>query len=296
MTPPTSHEAGHGPTDRARLARALREARRAAGIGGIEAGRRAGISQSKVSKVERGLLVPTVSDVQALSEVYGLAAADRDHLCALAAGLREESSARVILSRGVANFQRRIGEMESSGSLVRSFQPVLVPGTLQTADYSRCVFRAAAPGVQLPEEEVEAAVTERLTRRARLGEDGTRHRIVVTEGALRWQACSARTMAEQTETLLSALSWPGVMLGLIPWSTPVRVFPGHGFHIYDEDAVIVGTETATATLTSAADLATYRDLFTALEGTARFGADARPHLERIAAEYRALDAEPDGQR
>lgn len=112
---------------------------------------------------------------------------------------------------------------------------------------------------------------------------------MVTEGALRWQACSARTMVEQTETLLSVLSWPGVMLGLIPWSTPVRVFPGHGFHIYDEDAVIVGTETATATLTSTADLATYRDLFTALEETAHVGADARPHLERIAEEYRALD-------
>jgi len=45
-------------------------------------------------------------------------------------------------------------------------------------------------------------------------------------------------------------------------------FPRHGFYVYDEDAAMVGTETASATMTGAADIATYVELFGALEDLA----------------------------
>ena len=51
----------------ARLAAELRELRAAAGLGGIEAGRRAGISQSKISKIENQVLRPSPDDVRALT-------------------------------------------------------------------------------------------------------------------------------------------------------------------------------------------------------------------------------------
>lgn len=244
------------------------------------------MSQSKVSKIERGYLLPSTEDVAALCRVYGVAAGERDEVLALVDGLRAEASARVILARGVAETQRRIGQLEISTSLIRSYEAAMVIGLLQTPAYARWVF--SAPGSQkLSAAAVEEAVAARVARQLALDDESKQFVLIMPEGALRWQACSAAVMAEQIDAIAAA-SRPNVRIGLIPWTTPVRIFPRHGFHLYDEDAVIVGTETATATMTGAADVAAYVELFTALEQLAVFDGAAAQHLDRIAQEYRHL--------
>jgi hypothetical protein len=61
-------------------------------------------------------------------------------------------------------------------------------------------------------------------------------------------------------------------------------YPRGGFHLYDSRAVSVATDVAT----DAADVALYEKLFGELEALAVFGTEAREHLTRIAADYRAL--------
>jgi hypothetical protein len=58
--------------------------------------------------------------------------------------------------------------------------------------------------------------------------------------------------------------------------------------IYDTHAVIVGTETATATITDQHDVAAYSRLFTTLDPAAKFGDDARIIITSLIAEYRSL--------
>lgn len=278
---------GRGPGDRARLAHTLSEARRRAGLSGVKAGARAGMSQSKVSKIERGFLLPSIDDVASLCDVYGIVGKKRDELQTLVAGLREEASTRLILARGVAEMQRRIAQLEASASLIRSFQPTMVIGLVQTPAYARCVF--GTPDSQaLTAEEVEEAVAARGARQHALDDQSKNFVMIMTEGALRWQADSAAVMVEQIEKVVEAARRPNTRLGIIPWTTPVRFFPRHGFHLYDEDAAIVATETATATITGAADIATYMEVFGALEETASFGDSAEEHLSRLADEYRKL--------
>jgi transcriptional regulator with XRE-family HTH domain len=246
------------------------------------------MSQSKISKIERGFLLPSVEDVEALCRVYELGAEERSGLIATAAGLRREASARVILARGMAEMQKRIGQLEESAALVRSFQPTMVIGLLQTPAYMRYVFGMPVPQQELPEGEADAAVRAREARQRILGDDRKRFVLLMTEGALRWQAGSAALMAEQIAAIGEAAKMPNVRVGVIPWTTPVHLFPRHGFHLYDDDAVIVGTETATATMTGASDVSTYADLFGMLEELAVFGEDAQQHLYRIAEDYRQL--------
>jgi hypothetical protein len=76
-------------------------------------------------------------------------------------------------------------------------------------------------------------------------------------------------------------------VGVIPWTAPADVFPLHGFSIYDERAVIVGTRVATAFLTESDDVAEHVKLFGALEALAAWNDAARSHLGRIAADFRA---------
>jgi len=287
MTKSSKPPTGRGPGDRARLAAALREARNRAGLAGVETGQQTGMSQSKISKIERGFLLPSAEDVTALCQVYGVTAPERKKLLALVDGLRAESSSRVILARGVAETQRRIGQLEASASLIRSYSPTMVIGLLQTRAYARCVFSTPDSREQSAEE-VEHAVDARIGRQHTLDDQTMQFVLIMSEGALRWQACSSALMAEQIDAIATA-SRPNVRIGLIPWTTPVRYFPRHGFQLYDEDAAMVGTETATATMTGAADIATYVELFTALEKVAVFGPAAQEHLARIADDFRQLD-------
>jgi transcriptional regulator with XRE-family HTH domain len=282
-----SAPAGRGREGRDRLAAALREARQRAGISGMAAAAAAGMSQSKVSKIERGFLLPGPDDVDALSRAYGIPAAERAGLAALAASLREESSARLILARGAAEMQRRIRHLEASASVLRSFQPVMVIGLLQTADYIACVF---GPGetAGLSAADAAAAAAAREARQRALDDTGKRFVLIMTEGALRWQAGSAAIMAAQLDAIADAAKRPNVRVGIIPWTAPVRLFPRSGFHLYDEDAVIAATDVATATMTASADVAAYTGLFARLEAAASFGDEAAGHLARIGAEYRQL--------
>lgn len=61
---------------------------------------------------------------------------------------------------------------------------------------------------------------------------------------------------------------------------------GHGFDLYDERAVIVGTLTGTGYLTTPADVADYVKLFGQLAELAVFGDEARAAVGRIAEDYR----------
>jgi transcriptional regulator with XRE-family HTH domain len=278
---------GRGPSNRARLADALRAARHKKSLSGAQAGQQAGMSQSKISKIERGFLLPSTHDVAALSDVYGLDDHAREELLALASGLRHEASAKVILARNVAETQRRIEQLERSATRILSFQPTMVIGLLQTPAYQRLVF-GIPDSHAVPEDELEEAVAARTQRQTVLDDPSKRLTLIMTEGALRWHAGSPTIMAEQIDAIAAATTRPNVRIGLIPWTTPVHLFPRHGFHIYDDDAVIAATETATATLTGSTDIAAYHELFAALEATATFDDDASEHLQRISAAYSEL--------
>lgn len=271
--------------NQARLAGQLRDLRSAAGLGGIEVGRRAGISQSKISKIENGLLRPSPEDVRALCRVYGTAPELEARLVQVAESLRAEilEPRRVTLSRGAANMQQRIRKLEESASMLRSFQPCMVIGLLQTEAYARLVFGVSQAGSQL-----DQAVAARMERQAALRDQIPRATLIMSEGALRWQAGSPQVMIEQVEAVAAATKLPSARVGIIPFSASMAIFPRHGFHLYDSDAVIFGTETGTATIVDGDDVAGYERLFARLEAAAVFHERARVELSRIGEDYRRL--------
>lgn len=272
----------------ARLAAQLRELRAAAGLGGIEAGRRARpqISQSKISKLERGFLRPSPADVAALCGVYGAPADQRDEMIRLAESLHTDTiePPRVTLSRGARYMQERIRRLEESATLLRSFQPTMVIGLLQTPAYASVVFGAAVSG-----DEVDQAVAARIERQIQLRERVPHAVLIMTEGALRWPGCAPQVMLDQIEAINAAVDLPNAEIGIVPFSAPpLGIFPRHGFHLYDSDAVIWGSEFGTATLTDGEDVAKAEKMFARIADAASMGDAARPVLDRIASDYSSL--------
>ncbi len=268
------------------LSRTLRALRAAAGLTQAEAGTRAKVGQHAVSRFERGLYLPTPDEAAALAGAYRAPAGTRDRLRQMAEDLHsQDHPRRVVLQRGVANFQQRIARIEAAAEKVRSFHPSMVIGALQSPAYARAVFAADA---DVSEAEAQAAVAARLDRQRALDEPGRRFTLIQTEGALRWQVSSPELMVEQLELIGTLATAGNARVGIIPWTVAATVVPPHAFHIYDRRAAVVGTKTATAVLTDPLDVEVYDALFAQFERLAVFGTDARQELDRIADEYRAL--------
>ncbi|MBB5960200.1 transcriptional regulator with XRE-family HTH domain [Saccharothrix tamanrassetensis] len=126
---------------REELSAELLRARLASGLTGAVAGRRAGISQSKVSKVETGRLLPKVADVERLADVYDLPPEWRRRLLSLADKVaRDAAHRRAVLHRGVARRQVTVARTEAAARTVRAFGVCGVPAQL---------LREAKPGQRL---------------------------------------------------------------------------------------------------------------------------------------------------
>ena len=281
----TTEQGGGG---RDELSRLLRQLRKDAELSGVQAGKLAGISQSKISRFEAGIYVPSLEEIKTLARIYDAPGDTRRRLVELVADLQQETTpARVVLSRGAASFQARVGRIERASQQIRTFSPTVVPGLLQTETYARAIF-AAGDLLGASVGDVDAVVRERLNRQEVLEEPGRSLTLLMSEGALCWQAHSPEVMIEQLERLAQLTKSPLVRVGVIPWTVPVRVFPLHGFDLYDRRAVMVGTETATALMTEPADVQAYDRLFVELEKLAVFGGTAAGVFAGQAEEYRGL--------
>jgi transcriptional regulator with XRE-family HTH domain len=269
------------------LSATLRELRKAAGLSGMAVAERLGTSQRRISHIETGRFVPRDSEIRELATLYRASAETRRQLLQAVHDLRaapRASRARVVMGRGAWRMQQRIARVEATSARLRAFHCAIVLGLVQTADYARAVF---SDGGDITGADLERCVAERLDRQ-RILESGRDITLLMTEGALRWQAVGPAVMAAQLDHIAEVSDRPHVRVGVIPWSTPAAVFPLHGFSIYDDRAVTVGTRAATAFLTDPLDVADHVKLFGELEALAAWGAGARDHLGRIAADFRAL--------
>lgn len=269
--------------DRDELSRSLLAARRAAGLGQIEAARRARTSQNKVSRVENGKGLLTTVEAESLLAVYGVRGGERHRIMTLVETARAGYiDSRVILQRGAHHFQERIRQLDAQSRLVRSFAPTAVLGILQTRAYAQVVFTQ-----RMTEREAAPSITSRMERHRALDDPSRQWVLLHTEGALRWNLGGSVVMVEQLERIAAAMDRPNVRLGIIPWQTSASVLPIHGFHLYDHRAVVVGTRSGTAIM-GEREVPDYQALFDELEHLAVFDDEAHAVLDRIADDYRSL--------
>jgi len=268
---------------RPELAATLRRLRDEAGLSGIEAARRAGLSQSTVSRLETGRRAPKVKEITALCKAYRAPAEVRAALQASARDLQEgTTSARIVLQRP-REMQERIGRIEQSAALIRGFQPAMVIGLVQTLDYARAMMSGRISGQML-----DQLIQTRQDRHAILDSDRD-FTLLHAEGALRWHIGSPTIMAAQLDHLAELTHRPNLRLGVIPWDRPLTMHARHAFHLYDTHTVIVGTESGTAFITDSVEVDAYHRRFTELEHVAVFGDQAAQVFGRVADDYRTLE-------
>ena len=264
-------------TERERLATALRDLRQSAGLTGVEAARRARMSQPKLSKLETGRLLPSVKDVQALLALYQAVPATCEELLEVAGRLHATmESNRAILRRGAARMQARLSELEHEATTMRYFSPIALPGLLQTAEYMRRVFSLELSGAELAR-----TVAARQERQQILYDTAKSFTFVITEAALRWGFCPNQVMAGQASHIASLATLANVEVGVISLGSPVGDIPLHGYQIFDDRLVSIELEHAVVTVAEPRDIATYLRLFATMSRAAEFGQAARSRLATV---------------
>ncbi|MFF4656627.1 helix-turn-helix domain-containing protein [Streptomyces sp. NPDC001381] len=263
----------------------LRGLRAEAGLTGAVLAQRAGVGQPTVSKVETGRMVPSVDVLGRLSRALDLDESTTQEVRELLVAV-EAAPVAVETPRAEAPLGSSLDEVVRSARLVRSFQCVVLPAMLQSAEYARHVFESAPDSTP---EGVGRAVAARVERQSLLYEPGRESVFVLTEGVLRTWPGSPALMLAQLDRLLAVESLSTVRLGVIPWRQAVPVVPGHGFTLCDRTAVVVETFRGERVLDDSAEVAAYEDTFSRFEGAATFGSEVRELLLQVMKDFRELD-------
>ncbi|NEW38193.1 helix-turn-helix domain-containing protein [Nocardia cyriacigeorgica] len=251
----------------------LRELRRRAGITGRDLANREGWHESKVSKIEYGRVKPSDADVRA----YCRHADASDQLDDLLASVHNLDAAYIEYRRqhaaGLRQGQRRSIKLAEQAQIVRIFQPNIVPGILQTAEYAEAVLRHSVAFHRLPDD-VDEAVAKRIERQQLLYRGNRKFHILIAEQVLRTTVGGAAVMAGQLDRLLAVIGLPRTTVGIVP-STAELPMQVTNFVMFDDRMVQVEAITAELTITQPGEIAVYGRTFDLLAKHAVYGAQAR---------------------
>lgn len=237
------------------------------------------LNQSKVARAELGRFPLSPDDIDAYARALDAPVQVRDRLVTLAKA--HESTNIVGRRQLIASahvIQRRIADLLESTTTLRAWVPDLVPGILQTEDYTRAVVgREPGPNWWRP----------RLDQKRILTDLGRDVHIIIGETALRTGLGSAEAMAAQLDDLASWTERPPVRLGVVPLDHVLPKPPPRGLYVYGEHSASQATEVGTTFINDGPTVRELAKLHAELANYALYGAEARAVI--AAAARRWLD-------
>lgn len=210
-----SMRSSHSPTVRLRrLARELRTMREEKGLSPETAAAQLGWHRSKISRIETGRTKASLSDVDAVCDLYGARSDVRAMLLQLAKDVRKRGWWTAYADVFTGSY---VG-LEDEASRICQWQVQLVPGLLQTEDYARAVISAGRPEPHDPED-IQRRVMARMARRTLLSRpDAPELHAVLDESVLRRPIAGREMMRDQLETILVAARRPNITIRVLPYS------------------------------------------------------------------------------
>ncbi|MFD7537220.1 helix-turn-helix domain-containing protein [Streptomyces sp. NPDC059819] len=264
--------------NRTELGAALRALRQASGKEAKAVARSAVMSTAKLSKIENGRVAPATADVERILTALEVSPEIKAEYLAVARAQATEATAwRLFRRMGYSKKQEQIRALEFSMTLLRLFQPSLVPGLLQTPEYIRAVLEPKG----LTDEQLSRTVAARIERQRVLYDTGKTLRFVLTEPVLRWRLLPAAMMAGQLDRVLSVSRLPNVDVRVVPLDAPQSDVPGHSFVIRDDRVVTVETTHAEMMVTDPRDVSLYVEKFDRFTSVSLAGDAMRELIEGI---------------
>ncbi|MGF1428053.1 helix-turn-helix domain-containing protein [Kitasatospora sp. LaBMicrA B282] len=276
---------------RRRLGSQLRRLREAAGKTVEEVAGYLEVHKATVSRVELGQTGIRPRDIAPLLGYYGVA--DPEAARALEA-LARDSRKRGWWQQYADTLSPEYADLialEAEASQIRTFETALVPGLLQTAEYTRAVTRAN-PSI-LDEGALEAFAAVRLARQEVLtSPTPVRLSAIIGEAALRTPVGGREVMCEQLEHLLAVAELQNTTVQLLPFEVGAHAGMSGPFVVFSYplptagDVVYLENLTSSLYLDGPDEAERYRTVFENLRSAALNPRDSCDVIRSILAEMR----------
>ncbi|SBV00610.1 Predicted transcriptional regulators [Streptomyces sp. Ncost-T6T-1] len=257
----------------------LRALRRRRGISARELAALAGWHESKCSKIENGKSMPSEADIRLWARLCH-AADQADDLISAAAGIKDMYVQwRHMEVPGLRSAQNKVLPVWENTSAFQAYSHSLIPGPLQTREYTRTVLTSIKVRRSLVVDDVDAAVDARMRKQELLHDSNRTFRILIEECVLRNRIGGPDVAVRQMARLVDVSTLPNIELGIIPENgdTVVRdqMWPVEDFWIFDHKMVNVELVAAYMTFTTEPEVRLYEQAFSELSELAVFGKEAR---------------------
>ena len=225
-------------------------------------------SLSKLIRIENGSVGISTNDLKVLLGHYGIVDDHRiGELIALARAAKERSWWSVYSEVATQKLLQFV-EYEAAAMITRSFQPLLIPGLLQTEEYAREVIGNL--GGQVPMERSDALVALRMKRQELLEQGGPPpwFFFILDEGVVRRLVGGQDVMRSQIRHLIKLASKDNVTIEVVPYSAGVNRGMNGPFVMFEfpepEDEDVLYLENPRGDLLNRDDqeeIYTYREIF-----------------------------------
>ncbi|KJE24457.1 putative transcriptional regulator [Frankia torreyi] len=247
-------------TPPARLGVELAQLRHSRAMTGQALASSVGISQSTISKIENGLLRPSPADVERIARTLQAPPDLVRHLVDLAERLQSTAARRAPRRRAAAGVETRrqgisldqeeILDAEREATLIREFEPILLPGLIQISEYARRVVngyhRITIGGDEGAWYQRTAEKVSLRIRRQNLLYDATRRfEFILMESVLGNRFAPPEYMIAQIKRIAAVAELDNVTVRIVPSSAELEYPHVQGFTILDDSLVVVETLEAT---------------------------------------------------
>jgi transcriptional regulator with XRE-family HTH domain len=205
---------------RRRLRSELRRARDTVGMTQHDVAVAMDWSQSKLIRIESGAVNISTNDLRVLLAHYGLESNRIDALVDVARAAREPTPWGIYKDVATLEYITFLG-YESSASIIRNFEPLLVPGLLQTEEYARTVISVLEahnpskidPLVDLRVERQELLLREPVASLYFIMDEAVIRRVIGGHDVMRRQLRHLQRLAE----------YPNLTIRIVPFG--VGIYP-----------------------------------------------------------------------
>ena len=198
---------------RRRIARELRQLRERNGLSLDSAARQLDMSKGNLSRIETAQIGIKPRDVRAALALYNVLGEDAEALINIARGAQQRGWWQNYNDVLPEWFEFYVG-LEAEASDIKTYEPEIVPGLLQTREYARAMYLLTAG-----DDNLDRKVDARLERQAILRrEPPAALSAVLNEAVLLRPVGGSSVMREQLEHLAKMAELPNVTIEVLPFS------------------------------------------------------------------------------
>ncbi|MFJ5048697.1 helix-turn-helix domain-containing protein [Streptomyces sp. NPDC088719] len=216
---------------RRRLGAELKRLREKAGVKMEDAAERIGGDKPKISRQENGRQGVSKLEIEALLALYGVSDERlRTALITLAREGRRKGWWAQYSDILPAGFQERLS-IESDAARILTFQPMLVPGLLQTVEYATELIRSVDKDAT--EDERSSYIEVRRSRQEIFTRDNPPQYVcLLDEAVLRREVGGPAVMAAQLDKILEMNNPPKLTIQVVPFAQGWHAGADGAFNIY----------------------------------------------------------------